>query len=654
MAKIDIALTYAKRGWSVLALTPNSKIPLKHDLQKNGSKDATTDEEKITIIWAEFPDANIGIATGKNSNLTVLDLDDKAAITNLKDLGYKIPNTYIVKTKRGYHVYYQYDETIQQSQGRVDKCDIRNDGGYVVAAGSTIDDFEYTIHGQAKDLLVCDLPEIFKKSAQPVDKDWVNSTGKKVPEGRRNDALFRYACLQRTNKNLSETDIAALVNKYNQEHLVPPLPTNEVIAIIQSASKYSIGSEMNLAQASIQPPMIEKQTDRKATFFWQDENIKVEVTNINYRYNNIYCRLEIKQDSRTILNSNYSLYNEDSKSKVWKMLRDLDPTKNWLGILLYIQHHISEHTERDGELVDLVRHKPSSDNPYLIFPLIRKKQATVIYADGGSGKSTMALTIASSLATGKSLIEGIEPINKNGVNVLYLDWETTEDDHSMLIDAISEGAKMQFPFDKIIYKNMSGAFIDRVDSIVDDIVKNNIELVIVDSIVGSAGSDVNEAESARLYFQALRSLNIASLGITHTNKQGGLFGTTFFRNLARQVYVLESVQRHEENPVVALIHDKHNMSQKQPPMVYQTQYEGTKLHTTSISYKKIDIQEVPELAKHINTRDRIIYCLKKGDKDAEEISKELNLGISVIESTLRVYTNNFKKVGDTWTLENVL
>jgi len=114
------------------------------------------------------------------------------------------------------------------------------------------------------------------------------------------------------------------------------------------------------------------------------------------------------------------------------------------------------------------------------------------------------------------------------------------------------------------------------------------------------------------------------------------------------------VQRHEENPVVALIHDKHNMSQKQPPMVYQTQYEGTKLHTTSISYKKIDIQEVPELAKHINTRDRIIYCLKKGDKDAEEISKELNLGISVIESTLRVYTNNFKKVGDTWTLENVL
>ena len=51
MAKIDIALTYAKRGWSVLALTPNSKIPLKHDLQKNGSKDATTDEEKITIIW---------------------------------------------------------------------------------------------------------------------------------------------------------------------------------------------------------------------------------------------------------------------------------------------------------------------------------------------------------------------------------------------------------------------------------------------------------------------------------------------------------------------------------------------------------------------------------------------------------------------------
>ena len=37
-----------------------------------------------------------------------------------------------------------------------------------------------------------------------------------------------------------------------------------------------------------------------------------------------------------------------------------------------------------------------------------------------------------------------------------------------------------------------------------------------------------DAEAARLYFQALRSLNVASLGISHTNKQGGLFGTTFF------------------------------------------------------------------------------------------------------------------------------
>jgi len=649
MAKIDIALTYAKRGWAVLALAPNSKIPLKHKLQKNGSKDATTDEEKITIIWAEHPDANIGIATGKISNITVLDLDDASAPKNLKEIGYSLPNTYIVKTKRGYHIYYLYDKTIQQSQGRVEKCDIRNDGGYVVGAGSTIDDTEYSVHGQAKDLIKCDLPPIFKKPAEPVQTDWVNSSTK-VPEGQRNDYLFRYACTQRTNKNLSESDVATLVYKYNDEHLVPPLPVNEVMNILQSASKYSIGSQMNVAQTTIAPPMIEKQTDRKATFFWQDENIKVDVTNISYKWNNIYSRLAITHNGQTILNSNYAFFNEKSKAEVFAMLRNINPQPNWLGILLYIQHHVSEYTERDGEAIDLVRHKPSTDNPYLLFPVIRTKQATVLYADGGSGKSTIALTLACSLATGKSLLEGIEPINKKGVNVLYLDWETTEDDLSMLIDAISEGNKMQFPYDKVIYKNMSGAFIDRVDSIVDDILKYNIDLIIVDSIVGSAGSDVNDAEAARLYFQALRSLNVASLGISHTNKQGGLFGTTFFRNLARQVYILESVQRDGENPIVALLHDKHNMSQKQAPMVYQTNYEGTKFHTTSINYEKIDIQSVPELSKHINTRERIIYALQKGDKSPDELSKELNLGIAIVESTLRTYTNNFKSLGEVWTL----
>ena len=74
MNKVDLALAYAARGWKVLALQPNSKIPLKSALQEHGSKDATDNPNTIRILWGEYPNANVGIATGESSGLTVLDL----------------------------------------------------------------------------------------------------------------------------------------------------------------------------------------------------------------------------------------------------------------------------------------------------------------------------------------------------------------------------------------------------------------------------------------------------------------------------------------------------------------------------------------------------------------------------------------------------
>jgi len=76
LKRVDYALNYAARGWKVLALQPNTKVPIKTALQEHGSKDATDIPDKIRILWGEFPNANIGIATGKQSGLTVLDMDD--------------------------------------------------------------------------------------------------------------------------------------------------------------------------------------------------------------------------------------------------------------------------------------------------------------------------------------------------------------------------------------------------------------------------------------------------------------------------------------------------------------------------------------------------------------------------------------------------
>jgi hypothetical protein len=82
---LDAALAYAQRGWAVLPLhtvrngqcscgNTTCSSPGKHPHTTHGVKDATTDKATIEQWWSQWPEANIGIATGAISRLVVLDV----------------------------------------------------------------------------------------------------------------------------------------------------------------------------------------------------------------------------------------------------------------------------------------------------------------------------------------------------------------------------------------------------------------------------------------------------------------------------------------------------------------------------------------------------------------------------------------------------
>lgn len=88
MNKADIAKKYASLGWPVFPLhsitesgrcscRENCASPGKHPRTITGVKEATTDPLKINAWFQKWPDANIGIATGKASGLVVFDFDFK-------------------------------------------------------------------------------------------------------------------------------------------------------------------------------------------------------------------------------------------------------------------------------------------------------------------------------------------------------------------------------------------------------------------------------------------------------------------------------------------------------------------------------------------------------------------------------------------------
>jgi hypothetical protein len=64
--------------------------------------------------------------------------------------------------------------------------------------------------------------------------------GDKIPEGRRNDTIFRRACSMRA-QGFDEESILTAILDVNRTQCDPPLPENEVRRIARSASKYEPG-----------------------------------------------------------------------------------------------------------------------------------------------------------------------------------------------------------------------------------------------------------------------------------------------------------------------------------------------------------------------------------------------------------------------------
>ncbi len=149
------AKDYISRGWHIFPLhsienglcTCGKKDCAnagKHPRTPDGLKSATADVQKIEEWFnPSAPAANIAIATGKISNLTIYDIDigdgkngADTWIAALGDVGE--PRTLMAKTgSGGMHVFFKYNSALKTRVNALGAgVDIRNDGGYVVAAPS--------------------------------------------------------------------------------------------------------------------------------------------------------------------------------------------------------------------------------------------------------------------------------------------------------------------------------------------------------------------------------------------------------------------------------------------------------------------------------------------------------------------------------------
>lgn len=190
------ALAYARAGLRVLPL--NGKLPR----NQNGSTGATLDEDIINKWWRLWPTADIGIATG--DGLIVVDFDIDTEMTPAQaELFNELDKDWLVKTGGGgYHVYYTCHADISNSASSIcERVDIRGRGGYVVAPPSNHSSgnaYEWAMQeGSEPPLAPEHLIARIARSGRTGSTKPAVAPGEPIPEGMRNDVLYRDACAMR-------------------------------------------------------------------------------------------------------------------------------------------------------------------------------------------------------------------------------------------------------------------------------------------------------------------------------------------------------------------------------------------------------------------------------------------------------------------------
>jgi Bifunctional DNA primase/polymerase, N-terminal/AAA domain/Primase C terminal 2 (PriCT-2) len=144
------AIHYAERGWQVFPAPQGTKKSHKSAKFSDGRNwGATTDADEIRRDFAQWPEANVGVPTGKISGIWVLEADtpeghDVDGITSLRALEAqhgKLPDTLTAVSPTGsLHYYIKHpggDIKIKNSASEIAPgVDVRGDGGMVIAPPS--------------------------------------------------------------------------------------------------------------------------------------------------------------------------------------------------------------------------------------------------------------------------------------------------------------------------------------------------------------------------------------------------------------------------------------------------------------------------------------------------------------------------------------
>lgn len=287
---------------------------------------------------------------------------------------------------------------------------------------------------------------------------------------------------------------------------------------------------------------------------------------------------------------------------------------------------------------------------YRIEKLMEEKQLTWFYGEGESGKTTLADAMALT-------VQGwLMPLGLRGEfgEVLVLDWETDENEHNRRIRMIAKGQTV-IDVPEVHYREMAAPLVRDARIIKRYIEKNNIALVIIDSVGMAMGTGARgEGDPIMPMVAAMREWNVTVACLDHLSKSDSSdagpkrkpINSIYKWNIARSAFEVRAHAEEEKNYIdIALYHRKSNNGKHWHSMGWQVTFGEEATY-----FKPKDMMSVPELAAGATQKEQIKAVLRGGSQFQPVIADRTGIPDNQVRAILSRYKTDFVKDGERWGL----
>lgn len=542
----------------------------KHPAVKFGELQQGADDRTRVEVDGVLGGAGFKTGAGpKGSGVVVVDIDSREAAEAWDNLGGHSEPTTTVETSRGIQLYFQHPGFyVKNSRSELaPKIDVRGDGGYAVMPGSThVSGALYRTVNPGVEPAPCPawLVEWFKKQparaeVQPSPDDITDPV-----ERERRRKIYR------THLETCDPCVAGrggdetLFNVVQYGAYDLALPTEDVLELIE-----------DVFDPRCEPP-------------WGAE---LEGRVVHKAH---YAKIKSTRDRRIPLSA-------AEEAILSEQFPPQFPAEKSMGTA-------------GTDLFD-VRWGGWSDVPlppaWLISDLVARNKINMIYADPGSIKTWVAISMAIAVASGEPWL-GEMPVEQG--KVVYIDFEDGRDEFHRRVHMLSKGQSL--PELGYLYGGRAGrlddaAFWEKLEKFQKP---NNVQFFVVDTLAaGTPGIDENsrEAADALIYAGRFAEATPATLLVLHhSNKSGDIRGTSAFKASVDTLFKLQKTIEKEGEDFAKLSCVKSGQKKVRPVEMRLTDANGIEF---------VREEEKPSESQSESEED------KKDKRSVEELRAEILL-----------------------------